>query len=297
MFGLALSLPALAFSLACAIAYSVSDSFRKDAAQRIEAIQVLFYAFLLETPVLALWMILSGDQRLETGYIVPGLIDVVIGFSVNLLFIVSIRRSPLSLMIPLLALVPVLTALVSGALLGEWPSLAQSAGIIFVTIGLFGLFVPVEGARHPLAVWRNLAREPGVLPMLGVVVLWSIQPSVDKICLSHASVGAHGLAQLVALTAGAGAWLVARGGPRALVLPPGAAKPLIGVALTAGIGYGLQLVAYQMTLVALVELIKRTVGLVGALILGRAYFREPITPPKVFGMLVMGLGLPLVLLG
>lgn len=296
MFGLALSLPALAFSLACAIAYSASDYFRKDASHRVDAVQALFYAFVLEIPVLGLWALISGDLRLDAGYVAPGLIAAVIGFGANLFFIIAISRSPLSLMVPLLALVPVLTALVSGALLGEWPSLAQTAGIVFVTVGLFGLFVPNEGARHPLAVWRNLVREPGVLPMAGVVVLWSIQPPIDKICLGHASVGVHGVVQLVILTATAGAWLMVRGGKQAFALPPGAAKPLCGVALTAGLGYGLQLVAYQLTLVAVVELIKRTVGLAGSLILGRAYFREPITLPKVFGMTVIVLGLPLVLL-
>lgn len=297
MLGLTISLPAFAFSLACAFAYSASDYFRKDTAQRIDAAQALFYAFLLEMPVLALWMVLSGDVRLGASYLVPGLIAAVIGFGANLFFIIAIRKSPLSLMVPLLALVPVLTALVSGALLGEWPRSVQSAGIVVVTAGLICLFVPAEGARHPLAVWRNLVREPGVLPMAGVVALWSIQPPVDKICLTYASVGLHGLIQLMVLASAAGAWLVARGGVQAFVLPPGAAKPLAGVALTAGLGYGLQLVAYQMALVAIVELIKRTVGLAGSMILGRAYFRESITPPKVVGMAIILLGLPLVLLG
>jgi len=297
MLGLTLGVPALAFSIACAFAYSASDYFRKDAAQRIDAVQTLFYAFALEIPVLALWMALSSEARLDAGYLAPGLLAALIGFGANLLFIVAIGRSPLSLMVPLLALVPVLTALVSGVVLGEWPSLTQSAGIIFVTLGLIGLFVPSEGARHPLAVWRNLAREPGVLPMSGVVVLWSIQPPVDKICLSYASVGVHGVVQLVILTITAGAWLIVRGGWRAFALPPGAAKPLCGVALTAGLGYGLQLVAYQLTLVAIVELIKRTLGLVGSMILGRVYFREPITTPKVVGMTIIVMGLPLVLLG
>ena len=67
-------------------------------------------------------------------------------------------------------------------------------------------------------------------------------------------------------------------------------------ALTAGLGYGLQLSAYSITLVALVELFKRSLGLVGALILGRVFFGEPITGPKLAGIAIMAVGLQLVLL-
>lgn len=293
----ALSLPAVAFSVACGVAYSGSDYFRKAVPGSASAPLALFYAFSLEIPVLALWLAVSGDVRLEPGYALPGLAAAILGLGANLLFIIGVRRSPLSLMVPLLALVPVLTALLGGLLLGEWPSATQTAGIGFVAAGLFTLYLPSGGGYHPLAVWRRFIEEPGALPMLGVVVLWSISPPVDKLCLAHASVGVHGLIQLLFLAAAAGGWRSATGGRKALVLPRGALRPLMGVAFTAGLGYGLQLAAYQMTLVAMVELFKRSVGLMGALILGRAYYQESVTGPKLAGIAIMALGLPLILLG
>jgi multidrug transporter EmrE-like cation transporter len=57
------------------------------------------------------------------------------------------------------------------------------------------------------------------------------------------------------------------------------------------------LTAYRLTLVAVVEVFKRSLGLLGALVLGRIFFGEPITRPKLLGILIMALGLPLVLLG
>ena len=293
----ALSLPALALSIACAVSYSASDYFRKAVPGGAPAALVLFYAFGLEAPVLGLWLAASGDTQLSAGYVLPGIAAAVLGLGANLLFIIAVRRSPLSMMIPLLALVPVLTALFGGVLIGEWPSLIQMAGILVVAAGLFTLYVPADGGFHPLLVWRNMAREPGALPMAGVVVLWTLSPPVDKMCLAAASVGMHGLLQLTTLWAATGLWLVFKGGPKALAPPRGAAKPLLGVALTAGLGYGLQLAAYQLALVAVVEVFKRTIGLVGALILGRAYFAEAMTGPKVLGIVILVLGLPLVLLG
>ncbi len=294
---LTLGLPALFFSVTCAVAYSASDYFRKAVPNDASAALVLFYAFGLEAPVLGLWLVASGDARLETGYILPGLVAAPIGLGATWLFLLAVRRSPLSLMVPLLALVPVFTAVFAGLVVGEWPTLRQAAGILVVAVGLFTLFIPASGGFHPLLVWRNLAREPGALPMAGVAVLWSISPPVDKLCLAYASVGMHGLVQLLVLFVATGLWLVVHGGLGALAPPRASARSLLGVGLTAGIGYTLQLVAYQLTLVAVVELVKRTVGLVGALIYGRVYFNEPVTGPKVLGIVIIALGLPLVLLG
>lgn len=297
MFDLAITLPAILASAACAAAYSSSDFFRKSVPGAVSPALALFYAFSLEAPVLALWLALSGDTRFDIGYILPGAAVAVIGLAANILYLIALRRSPISLMVPLLALVPVFTAIAGGVLLGEWPNAQQGFGIIAVAVGLFLLYVPPTGGFHPILVWHSFAGQAGAKPMMGVVLLWSLSPPLDKLCLAHAGVGLHGLIQLIILASATGAWVILHGGLRAFVLPKGAAKPLLGVAVTAGIGYGLQLAAYQMTLVAMVELIKRVVGLVGALIFGRAYFQEPITGPKLTGMAVITLGLPLVLLG
>lgn len=298
---LTLGLPALGLSLGCALAYSASDYFRKAVPATCPVPLMLFYAFALEMPVVATWLWLSGDIRIEAAYMLPGLASAAVGLAANFLFIVAVRRSPLSLMVPMLGLIPVLTALVSGVLLGEWPAPRQAAGIVLVASGLFTLYVPAGsqgiagfGIR---AVWRNLRNEPGAGPMAAVIVLWSIGPPVDKLCLSHASVGVHGLVQLFILWSAAAIWLLARGTPGALILPPGTLRPLLGVALTAGLGYGLQLTAYRLTLVALVEVFKRSLGMAGALVLGRLFFGEPLTGPKLWGIAIMAVGMPLILLG
>jgi drug/metabolite transporter (DMT)-like permease len=298
---LTLGLPALGFSLGAALAYSASDYFRKAVPADCPVGQMLFYAFLLEMPVIAAWLWISGDVRLTAAYLVPGLASAVIGLGANLLFIVAVRRSPLSLMVPMLGLIPVLTTLVGGVLLGEWPALHQAAGIVLVGIGLFTLYIPphiTAGADLKIAaVWRNFRQEPGAKPMAAVALLWSIGPPVDKLCLAHASVGVHALVQLLILCGTTGLWLMVRGGVRNLILPRAAVKPLLGMAVTSGLGYGMQLTAYRLTLVALVEVFKRSLGMAGALVMGRVFFGEPITPPKLIGIIIIALGLPLVMLG
>ena len=292
---LTLGLPALTLSIGCAVAYSAADYFRKAIPLSASAPLALFYAFVLETPVLAAWLLVSGDIRLTADYVWPGLVAALIGLGANMFFIIAVRRSPLSLMVPLLALIPVTTTLLGGAVLGEWPKPLQGVGIVTVVVGLFILYIPTDGGFHPLHVWRHFLREPGARPMIGVVTLWSLSPPVDKVCVAASSVGMHGLLQLMILWITLGGWLLFRGGPRALIAPRAAWKPLIGGALAAGLAYGLQLAAYKIALVGIVELFKRSIGLVSALIFGRAYFQEKITGPKIAGIAVMAAGLAIVL--
>ncbi len=292
---LALSPTALLLGLACGVLYSAADYFRKAVPPSCPPETILFYYVGGQIPVLGAWALWNAEFAVAPGYLLPGLADAVLGLTANLLFIVAIRRSSLSLMVPLLALAPVLTLLVGGFTLGEWPSLRQDAGIVLVAAGLFALYQPAGGRRGLRAALATLRAERGTAPMLGVIALWSTTPSLDKICLSYTSPDLHSLIQVVTIWSALLAWALLRG-RRTLHLPPGARGPMAGAAVAGGLAYASQLAAYAVSLVALVEVLKRTVGLFGSLILGRAVFREPITPSKVVGIVTVAVGLPLVML-
>ncbi len=292
----ALSFSALALSVACAVAFSGSDYFRKAVPAACSVPLVLFYMVSGQVPILALWLWFSGNFSISGTYALPGLAAAVAGLAANLLFIRAVRLSPLSLMVPLLGAIPAVTALFGGIILGEWPSDLQMIGIVLVTTGLVTLYVPSSGKFRVGTLLRNIRREPGAKPMFGVVLLWSLVPPLDKICVDISSVGMHGLIQLLFIGTATGLWLLFTGGPKAFAAPREATSPLVGAALTAGLAYGFQLAAYQIALVAVVELFKRSIGMVGSLILGRAMFGEPLTVPKLLGVTIMAIGLPFVFL-
>tara|TARA_R110000868_G_scaffold101366_2_gene279158 strand:+ start:887 stop:1774 length:888 start_codon:yes stop_codon:yes gene_type:complete len=292
----ALSFSAIALSVACAVAFSGSDYFRKAVPATCSVPLVLFYMVSGQVPILALWLWFIGDYSISVAYVLPGLTAAVAGLAANLLFISAVRLSPLSLMVPLLGAIPAVTALFGGVILGEWPSGLQTVGIVLVTTGLITLYIPSSGKFSVGTLWRNIRREPGAKPMIGVVLLWSLVPPLDKICVDLSSVGMHGLIQLLFIGGTAAMWLLFTGGPKAFVAPRNAVSPLVGAALTAGLAYGFQLAAYQIALVAVVELFKRSIGMVGSLILGRAMFGEPLTLPKLAGVVIMAIGLPFVIL-
>jgi drug/metabolite transporter (DMT)-like permease len=293
---LAISLSALMLGLACGVLYSAGDYFRKAVPASCPSETILFYYIGGQLPVLTAWVLWTGETGLSLSYLGPGLLDAAFGLAANLLFIVSIRRSPLSLMIPLLALVPVAALLVGGMVLGEWPTLQQDIGIILIAAGLFILFQP-PGAQPGLsAAWRTLKNERGTAPMLGVILFWAATPSLDKLCLAYASPGMHGLMQVALIWTALLVWSLARG-VGTLRISRGAAGPVGGAAVTGALAYLLQLFAYSIAMVALIEVIKRTVGLLLSLVLGRAAFREPLTGLKVAGIAIIAAGLALVMLG
>lgn len=293
---LALSLPALLLGLGCGVLYSAADTFRKAAPASCPSETILFYYIGGQLPVLAAWVLWTGETDVASGYFLPGAADVAVGLGANLLFIVAIRRSPLSLMVPLLALVPVVTLIFGGFALGEWPTLIQDAGILLIAAGLFTLFQPPSTRPGIGAPWRALRAEKGTVPMLAVVLLWSATPALDKICLGYTSAGTHSLIQVASIWTLLLIWALARR-PGSLKIPQGALIPVGGSAIAGALGYIVQLLAYSMAMVALIEVLKRTVGLLGSLILGRMQFREPVTGAKIAGIAVIAAGLPLVMIG
>lgn len=291
------SLVAILLSLGCGIGFAASDYFRKTASISCSTALVLFYFMGGQIPILAAWLAFTQEARLTPAYILPGLVDIALGLAANVCFIAAVRRSPLSLMIPLLALVPVITAGTGALLLREMLSLGQLSGTVLIVVGLFALYTPPKQSAAAITTWRAIRTEPGVPLMLCTVIGWSLTPVFDKMCVNASSVPVHGLIQVIAICALSGLWIVMKNGPAALIPPHGSRVALAGGAISAGFGYGLQLAAYQATMVAVVEGLKRVTGLLAALVVGRVMFAEPITTPKIIGVAILAVGVPLILMG
>jgi len=280
-------------ALASGLAFSTSDYFRKVAAGTLSAPLVLLMIVSIQTPVLAVWALLDGPLTVANAYWPAGIADGAAGLLANLLYIVALRRSPFSLVVPLLGLVPAVTLLIAAGMIGEWPTAGQGAGVGLVAAGLLAIYSPPGFSLT--GAFRALIREPGAAPMIGVVVLWSLTPSLDKICLAQTSVGMHGLIQLIFIEVALVLWL-ARRGMSAFALPSTVRAPLTAAGLAAGLAYGLQLAAYGQLMVALVELAKRVVGAVGSLVFGRLLLHEPLTREKLAGIAILCAGIALIIL-
>lgn len=290
------SLTAFLLTFACGLAFAVLDLLRKTISLKVEPILLLMWMVAGHVPFFALWVALDEGARLTGSYWLPGIASVIVQIAGNLLFLFGVSRSPLSLTIPILSLTPVFTTIFGAGILGEVPSLQQLSGIGLIVLGLVWLYMPPDGGFGLLRSFRRFGREPGARFMLGAALLWSLAAPIDKLGVQASSPSVHALFQLSGMAVALFLWLVANRGLAALKVDRQSGLLLGLGALTGAIAFGLQLAAFAITFVAFVEALKRVVGQFAALFFGAIFFAEPVTRPKVYGMLLMSAGIPLLAL-
>lgn len=285
---------ALAVIVASSLAWGAQDALRKVLASRVAPVPLTVLLVAGQLPLFAAWAVLAGATRISAGYLVPGTIAVSINLVALVMFLEAMRVSPLSLTIPLLSFTPAFSAVLSWLVLGEVPRPLQQAGIGLTVAGALVLNLGGADLRHPLGPFRALVRERGSVLMLGVALLWSLGSVVDKRALVYATQPMHAAAQCAGIPLLLSCWLAARGRLGEL-RGIGAVRGRYVAAVVAGaLGLGLQLVAISLTLVSLVETIKRALGMVLSLVNGRLFLGEPITAGKVGGVVLLAAGISLL---
>lgn len=292
---LAVSVPALALTLLCAIGFAASDYFRKAAADHMPATVLLTVFVAGQIPVIGGWVMINGSFTLQEGYWTLGIITALAGLFANLLFLMALRVSSLSLTVPVLGLVPVFTTIFGAVALNEIPTGQQTVGIVLAVLGLLTLYLP-EDDLNPIHVVKRFATDKGARYMMSVALLWSATAPLDKASMALSAPATHAFVQVCLISAALIVYIALTGRTRAMAISRKAFTPAALSSLTAGIAYGSQLVAYQLTLVGVVESLKRVIGLLSALLLGAILLNEPLTKPKLAGIALMVFGVPLIIL-
>ncbi len=287
----------LLYALGSALCWAGLDVARKGLAERTEAaVPVVIGLMLAQAPVFAVWAFVAGGAFPDpVAYALPGGGALVLNVLANVAFVRAVQLSPLSLTVPLLSLTPVFTGLLAIPLLGEWPAARQWVGIAVVVVGAFALHAS-RHTRSAADLFRALLREKGSALMAAVALFWSLTGPLDKRALEHASIPAHALVQ----TGGVGLvlllYLLLRGRLSRLRRLGGSLPHLGGASLLAIGAVTLQLHAFQLMLVALVETLKRAVGIAASVLFGRALFGEAVTAPKLVAIALMAAGTVLLTL-
>ena len=297
-----ISLVALAYIVVSSLSWSGLDVFRKILGGRMPAMASVVWLSVAQLPLFGAWLVVSvvtQDRAPVTPhYIAPAVTLVLLNVAASVMFIRAVTVSPLSLTIPLLSLTPVFATLMALILLGEAPSARQLFAIGVIVAGALVLNPPVDGdSRGSLsALWRAFTAERGSVLMAMVAAIWGLVASLDKVALVHATTPFHGVTQNIGVGLCVFVWLAATGRVGELRSVRGAVGPLLGAGISATFALGLQLVAIQLTLVGLVETIKRAIGLTLSIIAGRVIFGEPLTLRKLCAGLAMAAGTALLVL-
>ena len=284
-------LTALALVVASSLGWSGFDLLRKLLVREVAPVALLFLLTAGTVPLFAVWLAIDGVPVPRPGYLAPALGSVLLNVVANLLFLTGMRQAPISIIIPLLSLTPVFTTLMAIPLLGERPSAIGVAGILLVIAGAIWLNWP----RQALAPGEIRHSLKGALMVAGTALLWSLTPPLDKLAVERASAPFHALV----LTAGVALAVLCVLALRGTLSEIGAvcrAPRLLAVALlVSAAALGLQLLALPLVFVGTIETLKRGIGNCMALVYGRLFFREAVTPSKVLAVGLMAAGVGLIL--
>ncbi|MEM6455423.1 MAG: DMT family transporter [Acidobacteriota bacterium] len=306
----ALSPLVLLILLACPLAWAVLDVLRKMLSVRGGRPTTLALVLVsAQWPFLLIYALHQGAFALPRAYVAPLIASLVTNVVAAVAFQRALERSPMSATVPLLALTPALATLFGVPLLGEVPDGNQILGVALSVVG--ALLLGLSGGAPPAAaapaapqtavagLRRRLGRlghEPGAVWMLLVATLWALTPLIDKIALRHVGPALHLLVLVSAMVLVLAVIVLRRDGVTA-VRQTVAGAPLIVLAagLVATCAIVLQLEAIQLVWVGLVETLKRGIGAVSALLVGRWMYRERIGPQRLAAVALLLIGVMLVL--
>jgi len=281
----------LAATLGCAVLWAVLDVLRKQLAARMDAVGLAVWLAIGQAPLLGVW-VAASPGAIEPAYWPWAAATILFNIIAAVLYLGAVGSGQFSVAIPMLSFVPVWTALLGIPLLDQVPSATQFVGIAAVVAGAMVLH---GQGRTGVAMLTAMLRERVSLAMLGVALCWALTIVLDRRATAHAPLSFHALALSVGIAAGATAWLAWRGRVGDLLQARRAPGRLVAAAVVAALAMALQLRAMQDVDVAVLEAIKRTLGMAAAIALGRVVFAEAVTPRKLAAVALMAFGTLLVL--
>jgi drug/metabolite transporter (DMT)-like permease len=249
------------------------------------------YSLILLLPLMFWGGIPALDQTFWLAFSARVVLDIIS----LVLYVEALRRSDLSLTLPMLALTP-LFLLGSGLLLNnEWPSTLSLAGVLLIVAGTYFLNFK-RGMLHALEPLQAIYKNTGALMMLAVAIIWGVTGSLHKLAILHSNpyfyTGLGALVIAVILTPLAW-WSSHEDFKKA------ASKEYLPQLLPIGILDGItvlsQFIGQSITLTVLVISLKRT-SIIFSSLMGWALFKEDIRT-RIAPICVMVLGVILIALG
>lgn len=106
--------------------------------------------------------------------------------TVILLYFKAIKRSEISVTLPLITLTPLFMLLTSPIMIGEFPNILGLTGIVLIVVGTY-ISNLSENSKNVFAPFVSLVKNQGSRYMLIVAFLWSITANLDKIGVEETS--------------------------------------------------------------------------------------------------------------
>ena len=269
--------------------WAIFDLTRKLTLEKISSVNLLLVFTITQFIIFFIWLFYEDFSIVLTPYLLPGIILVIMGLLSALLFLKAIRQSELSLTIPLLSLSPMFSSLFSFFFLNEKLLNIQYLGIFLIILGTLILYSKKLTLNEILQSFKIILTNNSAKLMVLVSIIWSLTPVLDKLCLKNSSINIHGVIQ----SSGMIILLIFLSKKKGRYETVNMKKNWKLILLTVLIGTTatiLQFYAILSNYVPIMESIKRSIGQLSSVFLGKIFFNEKITKPKILGVIFLSIG-------
>lgn len=270
------------------------DLTRKKSLIFFDAKTILIFFSLTQVIVFSTWIHFDIFKIDLEKYFIPGIILIVISILSSVLFLESLKLSDLSLTIPLLSFTPLFSSIFSSIILNEDLVIEQYIGIFFIIFGTLILYSRKLNFYNIFFSVKIIVYDRGASYMLLVSLIWSLTPILDKVCFNYSSIPTHGLIQSFGMLI-----VLVFLSPKNKTLTKILKKNFLILFLTIMVGViatVLQFFAIKLTIVPIMETIKRTMGQFLSIIFGKIFFKEKFSIQKFIGIILMTIGIANILL-
>ena len=285
------------FVFIAATSWAIIDGLRKRISLAWHPWQLLAALHFFQLPILlGFWQLSPGDGSTVawSSYLVPGLSSLALNIAANIMFLEAVKRSPLGLTVPYLALTP-LVAAIAALFFGYGLSLWGWSGILILTLGTIWLHPhdPRHGLMTPIL---RLKEEPGSGLMVIVALAWGFTAILDQSAVQHIPPALHALILAVGMfTAGVLGFYQANRKQKDTY--PSVLSPwVLGTGAMMAIAMVAQFEAFMRIDVAVVEAVKRIIGTTSAVILGVIFYGEKEFTRRLIASALMGVGAAILVL-
>lgn len=283
--------------LLSALFWSFFDLTRKLCLKKTTSEFLLLIFSFCQIIIFGVWCIFEFPTLLINDYIWIGGLLIIINIISAIVFLKSLDLSDISMTIPLLSFSPLFSAFFSFYLLSEKITTYQYLGVFLIVFGTMTLYTRSFKLTDFFSSFNLLFSERGARYMLFVSLIWGVTPIFDKLCFRYASFNIHGLIQAFGMYILLLIYLLKRQQNLLNIrLLKENFKLFFFTMFVGTVATILQFIAISVSLVPIMESIKRSVGQIGAVFYGKYIFDEIINFKKIFGILIIIFGTFFVLL-
>ena len=285
---------AIVICMISGIFWAFFDLSRKITLKKISPFTLLILFSFVQLIIFSIWINFENYQINFVPYIFPGILLIIISIISAFLFLKALSISELGLSIPLLSFSPLFSTILSSIILDENLQKLQYFGIGLIIFGTMILYSRSFSVPDIFKSLTYIVKNKGARYMILVSLIWSLTPILDKICFKYSSMNIHGFIQsfgiLIALV------IINREIFFEDLQSIRESFFIICITMLVGtIATILQFFAISLTFVSIMESIKRSVGQVFSVIFGTMFFNEKITYQKIFGVIILSLGVFVIL--